>query len=265
VGGAMPLTLAVLYALFLWWFSTGAIIWAVSQRGHRWTVALTAPLGVLALVVLGRSGGDVTVAGAFVGFTSAIILWGWLELAFLAGVITGPNRAPCPPGARGWRRFRAAWSAVSHHELALAAATLAILAIGHGHANQTGLWTFLVLFGARISAKLNVYLGVPNLSDDMLPAQVAYLRTYFARARMNMLFPVSATALTFAVGCWIERAYAAPAGSGAQTGFTLLAALTALALIEHWFMMLPVRDTALWAWMTPKRATADPAVPHPID
>ncbi len=115
----MPLTLAVLYALFLWWFSTGAIIWAVSQRGHRWTVALTAPLAVLALVVLGRSGGDESVAGAFVGFTSAIALWGWLELAFLAGVITGPNRAPCPPGARGWRRFRAAWSAVSHHELAL--------------------------------------------------------------------------------------------------------------------------------------------------
>lgn len=260
----MPVTLAVLYALFLWWFSTGAILWAVSQRGHRWTVALTAPLAVLALVVLGRSGGDLTVYGAFVGFTSAILLWGWFELAFLAGVVTGPNRAPCPPGARGWRRFRAAWSAVSHHELALAAAALAILAIGHGHANQTGLYTFLVLFAARISAKLNVFLGVPNLSDEMLPAQVDYLRSYFARARINFLFPCSVTALTLAVGCWIERIYTAPVGSGAESGFTLIAALTTLALTEHWLMMLPVRDTALWAWVTPKRA-ADPAVPHPVD
>ena len=122
-----------------------------------------------------------------------------------------------------------------------------------------------MLFGARISAKLNVFLGVPNLSDDMLPPQVAYLRSYFARARMNPLFPASVTALTIAVGCWIWRAHAAPAGSGAEIGFALLAALTALALIEHWLMILPVRDTALWAWIAPKRAAADPAVPHPID
>jgi putative photosynthetic complex assembly protein 2 len=57
---------------------------------------------------------------------------------------------------------------------------------------------------------------------------------------------LSAAALSFGVGCWIERAHSASAGSGAETGFTLLAALTALALMEHWFMMLPVRDTALW-------------------
>lgn len=262
----MSLTLiAIGFALFLWWFSTGAILWAVSRPEPRWFVALAAPAAVLALVVLARSGGDTGVGGAFAGFTAAIVLWGWFELAFLAGVVTGASRAPCPPGARGWRRFRAAWNTVAHHEIALLAAAIAVAAVSFGQPNQAGLWTFLVLFAARISAKLNVFLGVPNLSEEMLPAPVAHLRSYFAKRPMNLLFPVSVTALTFATGCWIERAHAAPAGSGAEAGFALLATLTALALVEHWLMILPVRDAALWKWMTPKRTGADLPAPRPVD
>ena len=34
-------------------------------------------------------------------------------------------------------------------------------------------------------------------------------------------------------------------------GYTLLASLTALALIEHWFMVVPIRDAELWKWMLP--------------
>ena len=257
--------MAILFALFLWWFSTGAILWAVSRPEPRWSVALAAPAAVLALAVLARSGGDTGIGGAFVGFTAAIVLWGWFELAFLAGVVTGPNRAPCPADARGWRRFRAAWWTVAHHEVALLAAAVAVAAFSVGQPNQAGLWTFLVLFAARISAKLNVFLGVPNLSDEMLPAPVAHLRSYFAKRPINFLFPASATALTFAIACWIERAHSAPAGSGAETGFVLLATLTALALIEHWLMLLPVRDAALWRWMTRKRPGAEIPAPHVAD
>ena len=36
-------------------------------------------------------------------------------------------------------------------------------------------------------------------------------------------------------------------------GFTLLASLTTLALIEHWFMVVPLRDAELWKWMLPKQ------------
>jgi len=32
-----------------------------------------------------------------------------------------------------------------------------------------------------------------------------------------------------------------------------LAALTALALLEHWFMVLPLPDAKLWRWMLPDR------------
>jgi putative photosynthetic complex assembly protein 2 len=82
---------------------------------------------------------------------------------------------------------------------------------------------------------------------------------------MNLLMPVSITALTFATACWIERAIATPAGSGLETGFALLATLTALALLEHWLMVLPVRDSALWRWLAPKPYISGGDAPDPID
>ena len=64
------------------------------------------------------------------------------------------------------------------------------------------------------------------------------------------MFPISITALTFAVACWLERIVSAQ--SLADTvGFALLAALTALALLEHWFMVLKLPDEKLWRWMMP--------------
>lgn len=261
------MTLAVASAVFVWWFSTGAIFWAVSRHAANpgWLVAFTAPLALLAGVVLIRSGDETAISGAYAGFLAAIGLWGWFELAFLAGVITGPNREECPPGARGWRRFRAAWSAVAYHEIALLAAVLVLLAITWEHANRTGLWTFLVLFFARISAKLNVYVGVPNLSDGLLPRPVAHLRSYFAQGRASGLFAVSVAALTVSTLGWGVLAEAAPAGSGAEAGFVLLATLTAIALVEHWLMVLPVSETALWGWLAPKTCGQAGRAPGPAE
>jgi putative photosynthetic complex assembly protein 2 len=37
-------------------------------------------------------------------------------------------------------------------------------------------------------------------------------------------------------------------------GFSLLFALTSLAVIEHAFMVLPIQDTALWRWALPPSA-----------
>ena len=61
-------------------------------------------------------------AGAYIAFLSALAIWGWIELAFLSGIITGPNRAPCPPGAPGWDRFWRAVGTIAWHEVALIAA-----------------------------------------------------------------------------------------------------------------------------------------------
>jgi hypothetical protein len=42
-------------------------------------------------------------------------------------------------------------------------------------------------------------------------------------------------------------------------GYALLGALTALALLEHWFMVLPLPDERLWRWMLPEPSNANPS------
>lgn len=248
--------LAILFALFVWWFSTGVIFWMVSRGASRAEVVLSAPIALASAYALIWASGQAEPTAAYIGFSAAIALWGWFELAFLTGVITGPNRRPCPPGMTGAPRFLLAWGTLAHHEIALLL-TAILLSLGTlSMPDHTGLWTFLVLFFARISAKLNVYLGVSNLSHEMMPGHLAHMKSYFANRRMNWLFPVSITCLTLAVGYWIERAVTA---EGSGVGQVLLAALTALALIEHWLMVLPIRDAALWKWMT-KREPSPPGV-----
>ncbi|MEM7745742.1 MAG: putative photosynthetic complex assembly protein PuhE [Pseudomonadota bacterium] len=252
------MTLAVLSALFIWWFSTGAILLVINRGSGRTAVWATAPLAVLAAWGMIEGGGMTDVGGAYLGFAAAITVWGWFELAFLTGVLTGPNREPCPLGARGMKRFRLAWRTIAHHELAILLTAVVLVTFLWNAENLTGLLTFLILFVARISAKVNIYLGVPNFTDEMLPQPVEYLRTYFASRWMNLLFPFSITALTAAVTYWVEHALIAPAGSGAEVGFALLATLTSLALLEHWLMVLPVRDSLLWRWMTSKPGASVP-------
>jgi putative photosynthetic complex assembly protein 2 len=253
--------IAALVALFAWWFSTGAILLAIrhADRGapgaHLRTLLRSLPVLGLGAAALWRGLGDASVAGAYLGFFGALAVWGWFELAFLAGILTGPNRHDCPPDAPEWERFVRAWGTIAYAEMALAAVLILLLLAGWQAPNQTGIWTFAVLFLARISAKLNVYLGVPNINVEFLPRPLAHLASHFRIAPMNGLFPFAVTALTFAVGCWVERALDQPAGSGARAGFALLAALTALAVIEHWMMVLPMQDARLWRWMLPVNET----------
>lgn len=245
---------ALLFALFLWWAGTGGILVAVGlpRRALAGVMALSMPLLAGAVIAFGWAAGQPGVTGVYVGFAAAIAIWGWHEFAFLTGAITGPRRVPCPPDARGWRRFRYAVEALAWHELALALTAGGLAMLTWLEPNQFGLWTFLLLFFARISAKLNLFLGVPNVAEELIPESLDHLKTYFRNRPMNLLFPLSVTGLMLAVGCWIERGYAAQTVEEA-VGFALLGMLTALALIEHWLLVLPLRDAALWRWMLPSR------------
>jgi putative photosynthetic complex assembly protein 2 len=258
--------IAAFATLFLWWFSTGAILWRVRHAdrvggsAHGASVLFGLPLLAVGVWGLGTSLDDASAPGTYVSFLSALAVWGWIELAFLSGVITGPNSEPCPPFAREWDRLRRATLTILWHEATLIAA-LSLLAYAAWHAvNPFGLYTFALLFFARASAKLNLFLGVPRINVEFLPRPLAHLGSHFRHARMNWLFPVSVTMLTFATACWLERAIGAST-EAALVGHVLLAALTALALLEHWFMVLPLPDQKLWRWMLPDSPDAtDPTL-----
>lgn len=248
--------IAALSALFVWWFSTGAILCVVKgadRRGgvmHRRAALLSLPVLGIGLGGYLTSLGDASVSGVYLGFLSAIAIWGWIEISFLSGVITGPNRFDCPEGISPWERFVRAWGTVAYHEMLLTACFAVMALVAVGAENLFGLWTFGVLFVARISAKLNLFLGVPKIHVEFLPRPLGHLPSHFRYARLNALFPVSVTLLAFATACWLERIYAATSPADA-VGFALLAALTALALLEHWLMVLPLPDEKLWRWMIP--------------
>lgn len=250
----------LLVALFAWWFSTGAILWLDRARGGSfWTHAAVAAIGALGLAGIALTANDDSARGAYTAFAATLAVWGWLEFTFLTGLITGPRTEPCPASAHGAQRFAFAASAVIYHELALFLALLAVLALTFGQANATGAIVFGVLFVMRLSAKLNLFLGVPHFSDEFMPGRLAYLKTYFRRGPATAAFPVAmaiGAALCFALA---RAAMSEPPGSAAQTGAVIGFTISALALVEHLFMVAPVRDSALWRWAVPaSRLDADP-------
>lgn len=251
---------AALAALFLWWFSTGAILIVVRHAEHRGRLAHLRAT-IMALPALGGGAWlfeltrhTETVAASYLGFVAALLIWGWVELAFLTGVVTGPNTTHCHDRARGWERFLRAYGTIAYHEILLVAILLLMLVTSRDAPNTVGLWTFIVLFFARISAKLNLFLGVPKINLEFLPSPLAHLPSHFRIAKVNWLFPFSVSALSFAVYCWVERLL--QTNLPAETvGFALLSSLTALALLEHWLMVLPLPDEKLWRWMLPAEKT----------
>jgi len=256
----------VAFTVLVWWASTGAILYldGLPRATHPRTMAATTAVALLALWGLWASSGRTDVAGAYCGFTCAILLWAWQEVAFLLGYVTGPRRGPCPAGARGWQRARYAFATVAHHEVALVVLALAVAAVTWDRPNTTGLWTFVVLWTMRQSAKLNVFLGVRNLNADFLPEHLKYLQTYFVRAPMNALFPITVTAATLvAVPIW-QSAIAPGASPFEVTSATLVATLLSLAILEHALLVLPLPAERLWAWGMRSHAASAAAVAAPL-
>jgi hypothetical protein len=164
------------------------------------------------------------------------------------GYLSGPNRQPCPPDAKGWRRFVLAARTVIDHELAIAATAVLILLATFQSENQFGLWTFAVLWVMRLSAKLNIFLGAPNVPTEFLPPHLSYLKSYFCRRPMNGLFPIAITTATLVTAFLTHKALNAGATPFETAGHMLLTTMMALAVLEHWLLFIPLSATALWGW-----------------
>ncbi|KQU47366.1 phosphopantothenate--cysteine ligase [Sphingomonas sp. Leaf339] len=246
----------LLFALLMWFIGTAAIVWLDSRPRHtfRTSLSLAGLVAIAASVLVWLKAADDSEGAAYAGFAAAIVIWGWHEMSFLMGEIAGPNRAECPAGAVGWARFKAATATVIYHELAIAATACLLFAITWDQPNQAAPLTFLLLFVLRLSAKFNLYLGVPNLSDEVFPAHLAYLKSYFRKRRCNPLFPVSILIGSgIALWAWMT-AESSPLDSGAAATATLIAGLAILGVVEHLFLVLPLRDAKMFRWAINNKA-----------
>ena len=240
----------VLYTLFIWWFSTGIILYLDGLPRHtfRWSMLGATALLLTACYGLAVSSTDTSLAGAYIAFTCGVLVWGWVEMSFLMGFITGSRRTACPDNCSPWQRFIYAIQAIIYHELLIIALLLTIIILTWNGDNQIGTWTFLTLWLMRLSTKLNLFFGVRNLSEEFLPEHLAYLKSFFTRKPMNLLFPFSITLGTVAAVLVVLHIPAAETSAFEAIGLTLVATLLILAILEHWFLVLPLPFEALWRW-----------------
>lgn len=255
--------LPILYALFLWWFSTGAIFYLDTRPQHTfvWSMAGATVLMAGAVWGLTQTSTDVSLTGAYAGFTYGLVIWGWLEIGYYMGFMVGPRRQASPEGSSGLRRFWHATQTTLYHECAALALAALIAAVTWDMPNKVALWTFLVLWIMQISAKLNVFLGVPNLAESFLPAHLSFLRHFMTRKPMNLFFPVAITISMTVTTMFVGAAASSQASRFDAAGLTMISALLVLAILEHWFLVVPVPLDVLWRWSqgSPKSQASDEA------
>jgi putative photosynthetic complex assembly protein 2 len=243
------LILPFIVVILLWFVSTGLVA-MLNHRlrtsfGRALVIACTCALFGLALVVL--TAHSTQIWATYASFLGGLLIWSWHEIAFLTGAVAGSHRDACPSGAKGWQRFSLATMALIHHEVALAMTAALLLSLAAVTANPTGAYAFALLLIFRLSSKLNIYWGVPNLSDELLPTHLAYLKSYFGPKRLHPILPLT---LVMILGLSLYFGVAAyQADQPNETAHAaLLCCLSLLAGLEHIFMALPFRDSALWGW-----------------
>jgi putative photosynthetic complex assembly protein 2 len=238
-----------LFGLAVWWASTVLIIFldGLPRKTFKWSMLGATAVMAAALYGIAWSASRATPLGAYVAFACGVLAWGWQEMGFYMGVVTGPRKAQCPEGCGGFRHFVHAVQTSLWHELAIVASALIVVAICWKQPNQIGMWSFLVLWWMHQSAKLNVFFGVRNLNEEFLPEHLNFLKGFLTKKPMNNFFPVSVTISTVITWAILARAFAPGATPFQQAGLTFIGAFMALAVLEHWMLVLPMPAGALWA------------------
>lgn len=250
------LVAAAAVAIFIWWFSTGLVLFldGLPEDTFAWSMLVTTLAVCVALAVIATTAETATPTGAYIAFVCAIVCWGWQEMTLYMGYITGPRREAAPASVSEWERLKLASETIIYHEIAILLGGLAIVMISAGGDNWVAAWTYMILWWMRVSAKINVFLGVSNHTIEFLPDNIAYLHTYFGKRPINVFFPISVTISTIITAWLIYQSVMAPAGSFEGTAFMLVGALMALAVLEHWLLVMPLPVAKLWGWGLASRA-----------
>ncbi len=104
----------ILSALLLWWFATRVVLYldGLPRSTCRWSMPGLSGVAVAALYGLWASSDVMTTHSA----DCALLVWGWHEMSFRTGFVTGPRTLPMPATALR------AWGLRAHARQAVAAA-----------------------------------------------------------------------------------------------------------------------------------------------
>ncbi|MBL8789557.1 MAG: DUF3623 domain-containing protein [Rhizobiales bacterium] len=229
---------AIAFVVLLWGISTAVIFYldSLPARTFPYSMAAATIIVVLCLVTIWWWRDDPSTPAVALSFAAALLVWGWTEMALYMGYVTGPRKTRCPAGCSGVAHFGHAVSANLWHEL-LVVALAGLIWVTDNH---TALWCFVMLWLMHLSARLNVFLGVRNVSEEFVPDSMDVLKGFLRRRNMNWLFPFSLTALVGLVYALATRP------SGFET--TMAATLAAIGLLEHVLLMLPLPIEKMFRW-----------------
>jgi putative photosynthetic complex assembly protein 2 len=241
--------LALLVAVLLWWLMTGLALMSVhqSRRTQRIIFTVATVFVMWALVGVESNATLHTPLATITGFAIGLGIWGWLELSYLMGFITGPVKAPATATLSQWQRFRYALGTTIYHELLVVGVVGLVCVLGAGLPNPTIQNTLAVLWLMRWSTKLNLFLGVRHFNSEWLPAHMRYITSYL-RPGKNSWFIFVSTLL--AAYCTYILFFFGQVANEPATALSclLIAWLAALAVLEHVFLMIPMGETVLWRW-----------------
>lgn len=241
---------AVVFTLLLWWISTTAIL-SLDRRASTtfaWTMTVATLFLATALVAIVMTRDLSSSLSVYVAFGSGLVVWGWQLMSFYLGYLTGPRKEPCRENASVWLRFTDGIRTSLYHEISSLAFLGLLWILTWNAINQFALWTYLVLYVMHLSAKLNLFFGVRNHGESLLPPDLRFLASYMRHRAINLFFPVSITASTVVSFILFERALQQGVSSFDAAGYAMLGALMALAIVEHWLLILPLPVDAFWQW-----------------
>ena len=171
------------------------------------------------------------------------------------GFITGPRRTPARRARAAGPRSGPRCAASLWHELAIVLAARRRSWRSPGaRPTRFGALDLRVLWVMRLSAKLNVFLGVRNLNAEFLPDHLRYLGSFLAAQADEPAVPGLGrrSATVGRRASWRQRRSPDPATPLEPSASRSLATLMALGVLEHWFLVLPLPAAALWSWsLTP--------------
>lgn len=242
----MSLVAPILIVMFTWWIGTGMVLYLQQRiplvRTPLILSLLAFTVASLCAMVLSASGTQAW--QSYMGFVGAIVLWGCIELSYYTGLIGGVHMRSCPDNCNNGKRFRLALGASIWHEVSVLLAGGVILTLLHDAVNTTALYSFLVLWLMRWSAKLNLFFGMPNFNTDWFPKRLAYAHSYIRRSPVTWFFPLSVFVASMVATHLISTALSLPPEQSLM--MILPGMLLLLAILEHVFMALPIADSELW-------------------
>jgi putative photosynthetic complex assembly protein 2 len=243
---------ASVFVIVLWGISTAVIFYldSLSPKTFRTSMAAATLLLAISAYVVWFYRADASTLALYASFAAGLLAWGWTEMALYMGYITGPRKVRCEDGCHGAAHFGHAVLANLWHELVVIVFAALIWWTG----NTVAAHCFIMLWLMHLSARLNVFLGVRNVSAEFVPDHMDVLKGFLRRRRMNALFPFSCLALV-ALIFWLSQL--------PQSVSTVMAiTLAVIGLVEHVLLMLPLPVEKLWSWALARDAAPQSQSDH---